>query len=118
MCIVLYSESDDASLTDTFAREDCETSEGFEADEINDELLQHESVDELLDDELGTAPLVHGEAEDHTVENEPDDLISCTIFSKYAVNIPWLLLDKASVPERQGEKGKPGRKYGCEYGRQ
>ena len=79
MCIVLYSKSDNASLNDTFARADCETSEGFEADEINDEPLQHESVDELLDDELDTAPLAHGEAEDHTVENEPDDLISCTM---------------------------------------
>ena len=79
MCIVLYSESDNASLADTFAREDCETSEGFEADEINDELLQHESVDELLDDELHTAPLAHGEAEGHTIENEPDDLISYTM---------------------------------------
>lgn len=79
MCIVLSSESDNASPTDTFAREDCETSERFEADDINDELLQHESVDELLDDELNTAQLAHGEAEDHTVENEPDDLISCTM---------------------------------------
>ena len=45
-------------------------------------------------------------------------MISFHVLCKYAVNIPWLLLDKASVSERQGERGKPGREYACEYWRQ
>mgnify|MGYP001796033723 CR=1 FL=1 len=46
-------------------------------------------------------------------------MISFHVLCKYAVNIPWLLLDKASVSEREGEKdekGKPGREYNREQG--
>ena len=44
-------------------------------------------------------------------------MISFHVLCKYAVNIPWLLqlLDKASISEREGEEGKPGREYGREY---
>ena len=43
-------------------------------------------------------------------------MISFHVLCKYAVNIPWLLLDKASVSEREGEKGKLGREYNREQG--
>ena len=45
-------------------------------------------------------------------------MISFHVLCKYAVNIPWLLLDKASVSGREEEKGKPGREYGGEYNRE